>query len=154
MKFLIYRFQCGSCRHWFEHHQMTPVVYGEFLMRSETRRTERYLNAITDPVYEEVDRLLRFETRVGSRSERERAEILQSLFGVACDPDEDGGLFQMNLLPRCPDCGAEEIADYASTEPPRIVDLEIPHVTHDQWNALNQAEKLRVLENELQQRGV
>lgn len=153
MNFLIYRYQCGSCQCWFEHYEMTPVVYGEFLMRSETRRAERYLNGLTDPVYEEVARLLRLETSVGSRSEMEQSDLLQTIFGVACDPDVDGGLFQMNLLPRCPDCGSEEIIHYVAAEPPRIVDLEIPHVTHHRWNALNQAEKLLVLENELKQRG-
>lgn len=154
MNYLVYRFQCRGCQHWFEHHQMSPSAYGEFLLRSETRRSERYLNGITDPVYQEVDDLLRFETRVRNRSDRERSEVLQSVFGVACDPDTDGDLFQMNLFPRCPDCGADDVETWEATEPPRVVDLEIPPVTHAAWNALSRAGKIEVLNGALDQRGI
>ena len=53
--------------------------------RSVSRGIPRYLNAIEDPVYTEVEALLTSFCGPPISDDLRRAEILQAVFGVACD---------------------------------------------------------------------
>lgn len=149
MKFLLYRYRCGDCGVWFEHHEIAPSAYGEFLLRNDINNSERYLNGICDSTYEEVDEILRSETRIKALNDLDRAEILQLVFGIACDPDSNGARFDMERKPRCSHCGSRNIDYWEATEPPRYIDLEIPQVTHIKWDGLTRDEKFRAVSDEL-----
>lgn len=154
MRLLRYRYKCKDCHQWFEHHDIGPYTYGEFLLRSGGNGEERYLNGLTDPVFQEVELLLSSENGLKDSNALERADILHSAFGVACDPSSDGSLFQIGKQPCCPHCGSCKIEYWELIEPPQMVEKKILHVTHDAWNALSYLEKERALRNKLDEIGV
>ncbi|WP_146429291.1 hypothetical protein [Blastopirellula retiformator] len=79
------------------------------------------------------------------RSDLERSDLLQLVFGVACDPAADGTRLQIGRMPRCPWCDAAKIENWEATEPPRMVEVDIRHVTHVAWRRLTDLEKVKVV---------
>src|SRR5690606_961112 len=104
LRLQIYKYRCADGQHDYKAAGMPSGAYGEFLMRSEGRRAEAYLNAIQDPVYEEVDQIIKTHPRLKGKDAFQLANILRAIFGVACDSDVDGTLFRIGLRPRCPVC--------------------------------------------------
>jgi hypothetical protein len=140
VKLHLFKYRCKHCHSTFKAPTILSSAYGEFLLRSEGRRTEAYLNAITDPVYREVDALVKAHSKVARMRSSEAADVLQKIFGVACDPDSDGTEFRIDRLPRCSSCGGEP--DYwEATESPEIVENELRPVTHERWNRMSAQEK-------------
>lgn len=140
VKLHLFKYRCKRCRSTFKAPTIMSSAYGEFLLRSEGRRTEAYLNAITDPTYQEVDALVKAHSKVAGMRSSEAADVLRKIFGVACDPDSDDTEFQIGRRPRCPSCGGEP--DYwEATEPPEIVEKELAPVTHERWSRMNAQEK-------------
>ena len=39
-------------------------------------------------------------------TDRRKGEVVQTVFALACDPDEDGSTFVIGAAPRCPACGS------------------------------------------------
>lgn len=140
MRLQIFRYKCGACGAWFEAPEISELAYGEFLLRSESGET-RYLNANLDRVFLEVDALLRTNPRLSSFTQFQRADVLNEVFGVACDPDSMGGVFRIGTKPKCPSCIHSNITEWESPEPPRYVELDIVPITHLQWETLSDDEK-------------
>lgn len=140
VKLHLFKYRCKRCRSVFKAPTIMSSAYGEFLLRSEGKRTEAYLNAVADPVYREVDALIKAHPKVAKMRSSEAADVLQKIFGVACDPDLDDTEFQIDRLPRCSACGGEP--DYwEATEPPEIVEKELAPVTHERWSRMNAQER-------------
>ena len=137
----LYKYRCNHNQHEYEATAMPSFSHGKFLLRSEGRRSEAYLNAIEDPVYEEVDRILKKSPKTKGKDDIQLAAILRSVFSIACDPDIDGTFFKIGLPPRCPTCGSDEASYWEAFDPPKFLEKDIPHVTHKKWNTLSEKEK-------------
>ncbi len=148
MKLHLFKYTCGNCGVQFKAPEMSPTSYGEFLLRSEMGK-EAYLNAISDPVYQEVDNLLKHLPELQNKSAVELAEILREVFGVACDPDEHGSLFSIGADPVCPSCNKRKISYWEATEPSEFVDKELPSISHNDWISLSDLEKIDLIKNAL-----
>lgn len=148
MKLQYYNYTCANCGHRFKVLKMCFFPYGEFLLRSKSNELS-YLNAIEDSVYEEVDSLLEKIPGYKRKSDDERAEILQSVFGAACDSDVNGNSFSINAEPLCPSCGENEIQNWEATMPPEYEEREVFHVTHKKWSSLSEIEQMDLLKKEL-----
>ena len=141
MKLGIAKFTCGKCGNIFEAPQLSPEVYGDFLLRSENNFLA-FVDAIEDQTFEEADSLVNANPHRRRLSEIERAKILHKIFGeLTCDPDPKGAAFVIGMPPTCPACGAQEIAAWDFKDPPESVDVEVPSVTHTRWNSLTPEEK-------------
>ena len=136
MRLQIFRYKCGACGEWFEAPEISELAYGEFLLRSESGET-RYLNANLDKVFLEVDALLETDPRLSSFDQFQRADVLNEVFGIACDPDSAGGVFRLGAKAQCPKCRHCNITEWESSEPPRFVELDVIPVTHLQWETLS-----------------
>ncbi len=148
MRLQIYRFICGTCRKWFDSPQIGEIVYGEFLLRSESGET-RFLNAIDDRVFEEVDQILLDDYRVRSLDNFKRSDLLNEVIGIACDPDRTGNVFRIGKPTQCVHCGSGNIIGCESVEPVRCIEMEIPPVTHEKWNHLSNDEKRKQLSSSI-----
>ena len=116
MSLILYSFQCAGCSTVF----LAPGVsgdYGEFVMRSLRTRQPAYLNAIHDSVYSEVDELLEELGAYQGKKLLQRAEILQGIFGLACDSARDGSELRIGIMPRCPACSSDKMASWSPAEP-------------------------------------
>ncbi len=141
MKLILTRYVCASCRHAFDAPELLGGAYGEFIFRSSSGDTS-YLNSLTDSVYEEVGQLLEHEPLTSGMGTVHRSDILQAIFGdIACDPSPSGQSFHLGAKPRCPACGSQEMASWMEKDSPQLVDLDIPHVTHEGWKSLHGQQK-------------
>lgn len=145
MKAEKYNYICSGCRHHFHANELgRDFRCGEFLLRSEGLDNERFLNASGDEVFNELSTMVDCNYLLKDKKDKkdiERAKIFQAVFGITCDPDEDGSLFQINIKPRCPSCGKREMDWWDESKPLVIVDINIPHVTHYIWNLKTRKEK-------------
>lgn len=142
MRLQLFTYHCGACGRWFQAPEVGELAYGEFLLRSPSGEM-RCLNANLDDVFTEVEALLANDPQVRSLDAFRRADILNDVFGVACDPDSQGNEFRIGARQPCSHCGEHEIAEWESVEPPAYVDVNVPPVTHFRWQKLSQDEKLK-----------
>jgi hypothetical protein len=116
------------------------MAYGEFLLRSPSGEM-RYLNAIIDSVFREVDNLIGHDERIRKFDQFQRADILYQVFGTACDPDSQGKDFVIGEWPPCTRCGSHTVVEWEAVEPVSCVDLNVQPATHSEWQSLNEDEK-------------
>jgi hypothetical protein len=116
--------------------------YGEFVMRGEHSPEPALLRALEDPVYLEVDALLQRSGAMRGKTDLQQADLLQAVFGVACDPAPDGTHFKIGRKAPCPVCATHEMQSW---EPAGPYAGPVLPVTHKIWNALTEAEKLATL---------
>jgi hypothetical protein len=117
--------------------------YGEFVMRGERSAEPALLRALEDSAYREVDALLQQSGALRGKSDLEQAELLQAVFGVACDPAPDGTRPKLNRQAPCPVCGTRQMASWEPSGPYTGSSFAI---THAAWDALTKAQKLVQLE--------
>lgn len=145
MRLHLFEYTCGQCRHRFT----APVLvggYGVLLLRSTGRGAEAVVDTFHDPVFDEVSGMLRNAPGVSDLSSDRRRELTQAVFSVACDPDIDGTPYVVGARPRCPNCGSRTISYWQATEPPQIVDVDVPHVTHERWSRMSGEERTAAVE--------
>ncbi len=140
-------YMCGSCGIFFKAPHCW--AYGDFMMRSKGSGAPAILHTLGNGVYAEVDQLLQ---SIGAYEDHksDRVEILQRVFGVACDLAEDGTEFEMNAMPACPVCHSRKMAAWdTSTGAPLPQDRTVPVVMHHRWEQLDQAAKRNLLRKRL-----
>jgi hypothetical protein len=94
------------------------------------------VDTFTDGVFDEVSQLLDRVPGVPALWDNDRGGLVQAVFGVACDPDGDGTPFVIGGKPPVPNCGCHTMASWTAANPPEIVDIDVPHVTHERWSRL------------------
>lgn len=142
MKVQLFKYHCAKCDCIFKVPKLAAQTYGEFLLRSVDGSSEVYLNALHDSTYDEVHQLIKANDKMVGKSANALADILRKIYGaVACDPDREGGVYQLAGVPKCPACGSQEIASWEATEPPEYVEKEVEPVAHQDWNKLSSEEK-------------
>lgn len=150
MKYQYFIYKCENCESVFKAIEIPPSInYGLFIMRSLKTGEEVLLKALEDPVYKEVDEILKKESGIRKLGDRKRADVLQRIFKIACDNDSEGNLFHIAANPKCPNCDSTKMEYWEETDPPEIVEKEIPTVTHNHWNSLTHKEKINLIKSEL-----
>lgn len=144
MKLHIFKYTCNSCGSQFKAPEIGPDAYGEFLLRSSSGSL-RYLNAMSNPVYDEVSKLVKTLPSSKDKSDIQLASIVRSAFGIACDPDEHGQVLHMDAKPVCPSCENQNITYWEATEPAEYVDETVEPVTHNKWGELSEKQKVETL---------
>ena len=124
-----YKYSCKSCGESFEGPSLGDFVYGEFLLWADSGAV-KYLNAINDLAYEELDLLIqRFAMAID----------IQSIYGkIACDPNENGEYFSIRA-PFCPCCNSVNLS-LSKSESNNLV--PVGEITHDYWDSLSEKEKI------------
>lgn len=147
MKIALAKYACDHCGGTFEAPMLDESSYGEFLLWSSTGKVA-YMNAFEDRAYLEVKGLLS-ETFDDLRADPFRAsEVLQNIFGpMACDADPTGAPYAIGAQPSCPSCENGHVASWELIYPPKIVEYDIPVVTHVRWDRLSDAEKAEQLDH-------
>lgn len=145
MKLQNYLYQCNKCKNKFKAPELLGEPYGEFLLRTKTGEIE-YLFAIDSSEFLEVGNIVdKFLENTGI-SELGRAKVLHQLFGITCDLASDGTEYKIGGKPICPKCGSNEMYSWEPIYPVEIVEVDVPHVTHERWNKLSDVEKQSKIE--------
>lgn len=140
MRLLNYIYCCGQCQSEFRVPQIPDTSYGEFILRTE-RGEVSYLSAIDSDDFSEVSGMIATFLKGKGISELGRAQVLHQIFGIACDLSPGGYVYKIGEHPLCPECGNNNMHSWKPTDPPEIVELDLPSVTHDEWNSLAIFEK-------------
>lgn len=136
-------FTC-STGHPFEAPLLGDSQYGEFLLWSANGAVA-YLNSFKDSTFDEVEREVLSIAPALSKNPLKAADVVQRIFGrVVCDPDSSGQPFEIGAKPRCPLCAAS-VVSWEPTYPAKVAELDIPAVTHTEWDQLMPAEKTLAL---------
>lgn len=145
MKYLAFNYKCSKCMTEFKAPEVGPwSELGEFLLRDSQGVTFR-LNAIKDEVYTEVESIIASIPLLQSLKPVQRAKLLRSIFGVACD-NENGDYPQIINKPSCPSCGSNHMEYWEATDPEEIIECQFPQVTHNDWFKLSKEERLSRVE--------
>lgn len=136
------------CSHTVELLFLPSGAYGEFLLRSDDGQL-RYLYAINDQAYKEVDNFIG-EIDGDEAGSRSRALKLQQIFGmVACDRTSEGLPLSMRMLPLCPRCDGSRLAFKCIKDPLEVIDVHVHAVSHSVWTPLSEESKRSVVKGAL-----
>ncbi len=129
-------YKCAHCEHAYKAVGLGDFCYGEFILQSNGG-AERYLDALSDTTYGEVDEMLKAHPLLAENSALQIAKLLQSIYGaVACDPDDEGNCLIVGNPPKCPNCAAQVVVSWDATDPMEFSEVETMLVTHRLWNSL------------------
>ncbi len=145
MKLNYFYFECGNCEKEFKSPELLEETYGEFLMRSE-KGDVVYLCALDNGVFAEFSDMLKKHSFMLEVKDLDRATILHSIFGWACDLSADGARYEITQKPVCPRCGKCNIKRWGPTNPLEFTEMYIRPVTHEEWNRLSKDEKQTVVD--------
>ncbi len=112
--------------------------YGEFVLRGEESPVPARLQAVGNAPYTEVRKILRDLGAFRGKTDHQQANLLQAIFGIACDPAPDGTRLTLGRRAPCPVCGTRKMASWEVVGPYNGPSLPI---THEKWNALSETEK-------------
>jgi hypothetical protein len=120
--------------------------YGTHLLRSRTKDSVAIAETITDPAFSDLRTMLEEFPEFTQLSRMKQVEVLQSLFGLTCDPDAGGTRFMIDAEPCCPYCGDCNVVFVESIEPPEFAEVDIPNVTHDHWYSMSTASRKEIIQ--------
>ena len=147
----LFKYECSGCGRVYRAPVILQSAYGEFLLRSGGRGTEAYLDAKQDPIYREVSDSVKHHPLAAQLRAIKQGELVQKVFGITCDPDTDGSDFQTWRKPKCPYCGVDKPSRWEATEPPELIEMDLPPITHNQWVKRGASERGALLEWALRQ---
>ena len=144
MSLTVFRFVCER-GHEFEAPDASGT-YGEFVMRGEKSTEPGLFQAVENSAYAEVEALLYELGAFRGLAETQQLDLLQDLFGVACDPAPDGTRFRIGRKAPCPVCGTREMSSW---EPVGPYCGSFHRVTQSEWSLLSKQEKMALLAGSL-----
>jgi hypothetical protein len=120
-------------------------TYGRLLGTTPCHELAEF-NSREDPVFDEVGEL------VDELLRRDSPECFRRVLGVACDPAPSGHLYDFTGKIWCPVCGSPNV-HYWPDNPFQFEVVDLPHVTHEQWQRLTDEEKRERLREALRKVG-
>jgi len=138
--------------HNFITHDFPDFHYGSGIIRTADPHDLALVEAIGDPVFEEVGAIVEdLLTAAGKRNWL--GHCFERVFGIACDPAPSGQRYSLTEKVRCPICGSTDLVRYGPGEPPQVDTVELPVVTYSAWQQLSYEEKREKIREALQKAG-
>ena len=144
MKISLFPFDCPTCATSFQAAVLSDFSYGLLLYRTRGGEVQ-YVDAFGDPVFADISTRVNRALMGHSLEPNQLADAVQRVFGVCCDRSEGGRTFSSATLPRCAEC--EAVGHQSSDDPVGVLDVN--HVTHVAWQAVEEREKQRWVDGEL-----
>jgi len=143
---------CEDCRTTRSIYHFPSFLYGSGFAYTEDGRRYVFVNYLEDPAYEQVDQIVKKMLGETVSSDRSNA-CLRAAFGAACDPLDGIATDAARETPSCQSCGSGRLT--ALPEAPQEMALvELPIVTHDAWDRLDDAAKEALVLNVLRRKGL
>ncbi len=135
-------FICGGCGKEYEALELPSSQYGQLSLRCIPSNRLLFLDALNDPVYEEVAAILTNIRAAPKEGTVEFADILHGLFHVACDKPQ-GEKCGIGTEPVCTYCGHNVPTSWRESSPPVLTACDVPSVTHNEWDGLSKEQKVK-----------
>jgi len=140
MNLQLFEYKCLKCGEILKIPEYS-YAYGEFLLKNEMCTYFAYLNVFENTVFDEVACILFKHPLLIDMHDYKKANILQNIFGYFCDKAPDGSFFKINAKPKCPTCGNRESFDWRAIDPPEFLTIDVPDITNNIWNSLNDRQR-------------
>lgn len=139
--------RCGAIKKFY---YLPDSSYGEKFIPIQGGEHYAFANLFEDEILEELEEIakLLFEKYNVTLSRLAFAECLNKLLGLTCDMVENELVDTVNCNQKCLNCGYDKFS-FGEDLKIAIVDIEATVITHCKWDALNECEKIEVVENEL-----
>lgn len=142
MSAVLFKYVCALCKTEFLASGAPEMSYGEFVLRTESGE-EAYLEAVTNVAFSEVSIIVRAHPYFVREAPNKVGDVIQKVFGVACDSSPSGQRFHIEMMPTCPVCSSREMASWGEVYPQQP--SPIPSATQTQWMSMSGAEKANVI---------
>ena len=146
--------RCSKCKKTSEFLYLSDFSYGERLIRFGDKQYA-YINLIEDDTFNNFEKLLiGILKQYDHESDKEEiANILNETFGIACDKISGSRIDFSRNEEICSYCSSTDF-DNIMVEPETDLDIDVPVITHEQWNILSTDNKKELIENELKQKEI
>lgn len=135
------------------HEAITYVLagetYGRLLGRTPYHELVEF-NAWEDPVFKEMEALV--DGLLGPGPRTSITDCFGVVLGAACDPAPSGQLYDFTGKIWCPVCGSPNV-HYWPDDPFQFEVINVPHVTHQEWQRLSETEKRKRIREALRKAG-
>ena len=146
MKLHLFDYYCESCGNHFQSPQLIGDAYGEFLMRTKCGDIV-YLDTCEDKVFDEVEKIyIKLISIYKIEGTRLFIDLFHEIFTVSCDFSPQEQDYSIGQDPICPNCLKTDFSRWGPTNPPEFVELDVPAVSHVNWNKLSCEEKVKKIE--------
>lgn len=142
--------QCSKCKKAKSFLYLSDFSYGERLIFTNDGLEYVFINLIGDKIYDE------YEERVRKILQENSIDIVSEMldnfinetFGITCDEISGHKVDFSQKQKKCCYCGSTEF-DRNMIEPESLIEIEIPLISHEKWNTLNNEEKEKLIKDEL-----
>lgn len=142
--------KCINCKRENEFFYLSDFSYGERLVLFDNGMKYAYINLLEDSIYsdfiDEVKAILNSHQKEISDSELQN--IINHVFGVACDKIQGSGVDFVMSHKKCTYCAAEDFEDLM-VEPEKILYIDVPNVTHEAWKDMCEEKRIQLIEKSL-----
>jgi hypothetical protein len=129
--------RCADYGHEAITYVLAGETYGRLLGRTPSHELAEF-NSWEDPVFDEMIKLVRELLGPGPRTST--LNCFGLVLGAACDPAPSGELYDFTGKVWCPICGSPHV-QYWPDNPFQFEVIDLPHVTHQNWQQLSEKEK-------------
>lgn len=143
--------KCSECRKENDFFYLSDFSYGEKLIIYDEGRKYAFINLLEDNSYKEFEVLINEIMEENGKIAEDG--LINNLFEITCDPISRCLIDFRHNKRKCNYCESY-VFDANLLEPEKLVDIEVPIVTHEIWESLNSAQKREKIENVLRSRGI
>ena len=137
MKLHLFWYECKNCKKIFKSPELCGDGYGECLFLDECGNMA-YLNSFSDMVFNEVSVI--FDKVVLEEKFKNIDYLFPDVLRMVCDRSPSNKIYSLRK-PLCSICKKSNFSHFGPTNPPEIIEMDIPNATHNTWNKLSIEEK-------------
>ncbi len=134
--------RCLNCERENEFLYLPDFSYGERLVSFGNGMKYAYINLLEDSIYQAF--IAQVKTILYSHqkeiSDNELSNIINHVFPITCDRIQGKEVDFINNHKKCIYCGARDFEDLM-VEPEKIIDIDVPNVTHEAWGNMYEEKK-------------
>lgn len=140
--------KCDDCGGTSEVYKFPDFYYGDRIMRTTDGLDMGLVKCLEDEVFGDVSDLVSTFCKRWNISTQDHIKLFNSVFGITCDPI-NGKEIDPLKGPVCRLCKSNRIT-HAPYNPPKVVEMDIPMITHEHWSGRDPKERAKTINEHLE----
>ncbi|MHC1723763.1 MAG: hypothetical protein AB9836_11250 [Aminipila sp.] len=147
--------RCSKCKNTNEFLYLSDFSYGERLIRFDDAKQYAYINLLEDTIFNDFEQIVRVILKQYNYkiNEEKLINIINETFGITCDKIMGNEVEFLYKEEKCSFCSSNDFESLLA-EPEKVIEIDVPVITHQQWEILNEDEKKELIEKELKLRKI
>lgn len=143
--------RCSECGNINNLYYLSDFSYGEKLIIYDEGKKYAFINFFEDDIYDEFTKLVHEIVEENGRSIED--VIINDLFEMTCDRIEECLITFKQNKRKCNYCDSY-VFEARLLEPEKLVNIEVPIVTHEIWKRLDNIQKREMIEEFLKNKKI